>query len=69
MLKSWVRLEDESSGTRRTLLAEIREDWGRIARDFLKESATPERFAMKQPFSGKRWRPKISKITASYVCN
>ena len=44
MLRSWARLEDESSETRRSLLAEIREDWGRIARDFLKESATPERF-------------------------
>ena len=38
MLQAWARLEDESSRERRAVLSDIREDWGRIVRDFLIEA-------------------------------
>ena len=38
LLTAWARLEDEAGDTRRQQLEDIRGDWGRIARDFLKEA-------------------------------
>lgn len=38
LLTAWARLEDEASEARREQLEDIRSDWGRIARDFLKEA-------------------------------
>jgi len=35
MLIAWSRLEDESSGSNKIRLQDTRNDWGRIARDFL----------------------------------
>lgn len=35
MLIAWARLEDESSGSNKIRLQDTRNDWGRIARDFL----------------------------------
>jgi len=38
LLTAWARLEDESGDTRRQQLEDIRQDWGRLARDFLQEA-------------------------------
>lgn len=38
LLEAWARLEDEAEAKRRQVLADIRSDWGRIARDFLQEA-------------------------------
>jgi len=38
LLTAWARLEDESGDTRRQQLEDIRQDWGRMARDFLQEA-------------------------------
>ena len=38
LLTAWARLEDEAGEVRRQQLEDIRSDWGRIARDFLKEA-------------------------------
>jgi len=38
LLTAWARLEDEAGDALRQQLEDIRSDWGRIARDFLKES-------------------------------
>ena len=35
MLMAWARLEDESMGQERTRMEDLRQDWGRVARDFL----------------------------------
>jgi hypothetical protein len=36
LLSAWARLEDESAGTgRKQILEDARQDWGRLARDFL----------------------------------
>ena len=37
LLQAWARLEDEAESRQRQVLADIRSDWGRIARDFLQE--------------------------------
>jgi hypothetical protein len=38
LLTAWARLEDESGDARRQHLEDIRQDWGRLARDFLQEA-------------------------------
>ena len=38
MLQAWARLEDESPPAQKAVLSDIREDWGRIVRDFLNEA-------------------------------
>ena len=38
LLTAWARMEDEASGDRKVELEDIRGEWGRIARDFLKEA-------------------------------
>lgn len=38
LLTAWARMEDEASGERRVELEDMRSEWGRIARDFLKEA-------------------------------
>lgn len=38
LLTAWARLEDESGDARRQQLEDIRQDWGRLARDFLQEA-------------------------------
>ena len=38
LLEAWGRLEDEADSKKRQILADIRSDWGRIARDFLQEA-------------------------------
>ncbi|MCX8052996.1 MAG: ATP-binding protein [Armatimonadetes bacterium] len=38
ILSAWARMEDEAGTERRRLLEEARQDWGRIARDFLEEA-------------------------------
>jgi len=38
LLTAWARLEDEAGEARRQQLEDVRSDWGRIARDFLKEA-------------------------------
>lgn len=37
LLTAWARMEDEASGEERDKLEDIRGDWGRIARDFMRE--------------------------------
>lgn len=37
LLTAWARMEDEASGDERDQLEDIRGDWGRIARDFMRE--------------------------------
>lgn len=37
LLTAWARMEDEASGEERDRLEDIRGDWGRIARDFMRE--------------------------------
>jgi hypothetical protein len=39
LLEAWARLEDEAENKQRQVLADVRSDWGRIARDFLQEAA------------------------------
>jgi hypothetical protein len=39
LLEAWARLEDEAESKKRQVLADVRSDWGRIARDFLQEAA------------------------------
>ncbi len=39
LLEAWARLEDEAENKQRQILADVRSDWGRIARDFLQEAA------------------------------
>jgi thioredoxin-like negative regulator of GroEL len=39
LLTAWARLEDEAGDARRQHLEDIRQDWGRLARDFLQEAA------------------------------
>jgi hypothetical protein len=39
LLEAWARLEDEAESKQRQILADVRSDWGRIARDFLQEAA------------------------------
>ena len=39
LLEAWARLEDEADPKVRQTLADIRTDWGKIARDFLQEAA------------------------------
>ena len=39
LLEAWARLEDEAEAKQRQVLADVRADWGRIARDFLQEAA------------------------------
>ena len=39
LLEAWARLEDEAEAKKRQVLADVRSDWGRIARDFLQEAA------------------------------
>jgi hypothetical protein len=39
LLEAWARLEDEAENKQRQFLADVRSDWGRIARDFLQEAA------------------------------
>lgn len=36
LLMAWARFEDEASGIKEERLRDVREDWGRIARDFLR---------------------------------
>ncbi len=38
LLTAWARMEDEASGDRKIELEDIRGEWGRIARDFLREA-------------------------------
>ena len=38
LLTAWARLEDESGDARRQQLEDVRQDWGRLARDFLQEA-------------------------------
>lgn len=38
LLTAWARMEDEASGDRKEALEDIRGEWGRIARDFMKEA-------------------------------
>ena len=38
MLMAWARLEDEASAEARERYGDIRQDWGRIAREFIKMS-------------------------------
>jgi hypothetical protein len=38
LLEAWARMEDETTGDEMDLYRDIRSDWGRMARDFLKES-------------------------------
>ena len=38
LLTAWARLEDESGDSRRQQLEDVRQDWGRLARDFLQEA-------------------------------
>ena len=38
LLTAWARLEDESGEARRQNLEDVRQDWGRLARDFLQEA-------------------------------
>lgn len=38
LLTAWARMEDEAVAERKQELEDIRADWGRIARDFLKEA-------------------------------
>lgn len=37
LFTAWARMEDEANDERRRFLEETRQDWGRIARDFLEE--------------------------------
>jgi hypothetical protein len=37
LLTAWARMEDEASGEQKTVLEDTRGEWGRIARDFLRE--------------------------------
>lgn len=39
LLTAWARMEDEAGDERRKVLEEARQNWGRIARDFLEEAA------------------------------
>lgn len=36
LLMAWARYEDEASGLKEDRLKDVRQDWGRIARDFLR---------------------------------
>lgn len=38
LLTAWARMEDEASGDSKIRLEDIRADWGRIARDFMREA-------------------------------
>lgn len=38
LLSAWARLEDEAGDQRRQQLEDTRQDWGRLARDFLQET-------------------------------
>jgi hypothetical protein len=38
LLTAWARMEDEASGDIRTQLEDLRGEWGRIARDFIREA-------------------------------
>jgi hypothetical protein len=38
LLTAWARMEDEASGGSKEALEDIRGEWGRIARDFMKEA-------------------------------
>lgn len=38
LLTAWARMEDEASGDSKEALEDIRGEWGRIARDFMKEA-------------------------------
>lgn len=38
LLTAWARMEDEASGPRKEELEDLRGEWGRIARDFMKEA-------------------------------
>ena len=38
LLTAWARMEDEASGDHRIELEDIRGEWGRIARDFIREA-------------------------------
>ncbi|MEN3976134.1 ATP-binding protein [Emcibacter sp. SYSU 3D8] len=38
LLTAWARMEDEATGDQRVELEDVRGQWGRIARDFLKEA-------------------------------
>ena len=38
LLTAWARMEDEASGDHKTELEDIRGEWGRIARDFIREA-------------------------------
>ncbi len=36
LLMAWARYEDEASGMKEDRLKDVRQEWGRIARDFLR---------------------------------
>lgn len=38
LLTAWARMEDEATGDRKIELDDTRAEWGRIARDFLREA-------------------------------
>ncbi|KQT50208.1 hypothetical protein ASG47_19975 [Devosia sp. Leaf420] len=38
LLTAWARMEDEAGGDQKTALEDFRGEWGRIARDFIKEA-------------------------------
>jgi len=38
LLTAWARMEDEATGDRKTELEDTRGEWGRIARDFIREA-------------------------------
>lgn len=42
LLEAWARMEDEESDEKRHQLRDIRDDWGRVARDFLTRNKPPE---------------------------
>lgn len=42
LLEAWARMEDEESAEKRHQLRDIRDDWGRVARDFLNRNKPPE---------------------------
>ncbi|MDS0223457.1 ATP-binding protein [Haloarcula sp. S1AR25-5A] len=42
LLEAWARMEDEESGETKHQLKDIRNDWGRVAREFLAQDQVPE---------------------------
>jgi hypothetical protein len=42
LLEAWARMEDEETGEMKHKLRDVRDDWGRVARDFLMRDQPPE---------------------------